>query len=420
MARVVRQTCLARPQATAWACLPVLMVLVPAAGCLGSRGDSRSPGQSVDEDVGVDVDRDSDGDGVRDVDEDCPDDPARFPGNTELCNGVDDDCDQQTDEAQPFNPGAPLPEQWVLVCPGSAVMGSPGRECAGDCRCGETAGRCVDERCPAQGCLGVDPWGAPDEGPQHKVTVSEPLLVKRTEVTQAQWTAMRWRGLEALNPSAFRLGGLRGCRSEPCPERPVESLTWYEALAWCNWRSEQDGLEPCYRLQECAERPGWGLTCAVAAAEHAPPQRCPGYRLPTEAEWERAARAGTATDTSAGALLDDDCAPGTPALSEVAWAVCNAGARTHVVGTLDPNPWGLHDLHGNVAEWCWDWYGEYPREPIDDPAGPSAGSRRVARGGGWASESASLRSASRAKYAPDKGSPHVGFRPVRTVARGGL
>ena len=138
------------------------------------------------------------------------------------------------------------------------------------------------------------------------------------------------------------------------------------------------------------------------------------YRLPTEAEWEYACRAGTTTTWYAG---DDE-----GALKEHAWFVANAGKKLHPVGQKSPNAWGLYDMHGNVWEWCQDWFREryYTTSPADDPTGAPAGSQRVNRGGSWSAGVAGCRSAYRGGTAPEGRSENLGFRLVRIVSSSSL
>jgi formylglycine-generating enzyme required for sulfatase activity len=136
-------------------------------------------------------------------------------------------------------------------------------------------------------------------------------------------------------------------------------------------------------------------------------EKGPKYRLPTEAEWEYAARAGTTTAYSFG----DD----TRQLGEYAWYSENAGNTTHSVGQKKPNPWGLYDMHGNVWEWVQDWYGPYTAAAAVDPAGPSSGSNRVIRGGCWYFVAGYCRSAYRFLFAPGYRLDYLGFRLLREV-----
>lgn len=191
--------------------------------------------------------------------------------------------------------------------------------------------------------------GDADEAPRHKVVLS-PFAMDKFEVTQAQFTA-----LEMPDPSQFK-----------SPDRPVEQIRWLNAAEFCNERSKAEGLEPCY--DEVT------FECNFDAS---------GYRLPTEAEWEYAARAGVDADRPLGN------AP--PKLRSYACYAGNSKNKTDPVGQKKPNAWGLHDMLGNVAEWCQDVYSEsyYQQSPANNPSGPTSGDKRVMRGGSWKSSEAS-------------------------------
>lgn len=202
---------------------------------------------------------------------------------------------------------------------------------------------------------------------------------------------------------------------------PIEMVSWFDAVRFCNKLSERVGLRPCYRIvepkqpmpQQQKEEEGddaW----AKARPEVEWEQSGEGYRLPTEAEWEYACRAGTETAYSFG----DDPAQ----LGDYAWFGSNSEVRTHEVGTKKPNGWGLYDLYGNVWEWCWDWYGEYQATRDNDssvmvscPIGPPIGDRRVLRGGSFAFEPVELRCAARGWFLPEDRLQAWGFRCVRGV-----
>jgi len=178
-------------------------------------------------------------------------------------------------------------------------------------------------------------------------------------------------------------------------DRPVERPSWLYAIRYCNLRSLREGLKPCYNLDTQA--------CDFSAD---------GYRLPTEAEWEYACRAGTTTRYSFGS----DAAQ----LGDHAWFKGNAGGATHPVGQKRPNPWGLCDMHGNVAEWCHDIYAAdaYAKGEAKDPTGPKAGDERVLRGGSWGASADACRSAARKSEPPGFadvcfGYEQYGFRCVR-------
>ncbi|MCC7377144.1 MAG: formylglycine-generating enzyme family protein [Verrucomicrobiales bacterium] len=203
----------------------------------------------------------------------------------------------------------------------------------------------------------------PDEGPRTEVSLSRPFAIGRYEITQAQYA-----GIMGTNPSVYRFH----------PSLPVQSVTWDQAN------------EFCARLTE-SERAGGRLPSGQL------------YRLPTEAEWEYAARAGTTTRFSYG----DD-----PGYNELAANAVYLVAPPRGVGGRPPNAWGLHDVHGNVAEWCLDWYAPYPGESLKDPAGPVDGFWRVLRGGSWDDAGRACRSAARGADFPDVGYANVGFRIV--------
>jgi formylglycine-generating enzyme required for sulfatase activity len=172
---------------------------------------------------------------------------------------------------------------------------------------------------------------------------------------------------------------------------PVEYVTWFEAIAYCNARSKQEGLSPAYTIN--GENVTWNNSAD-------------GYRLPTEAEWEYACRAGTTTAYNTGASISDG----------TCWYKDNSGATTHPVGQKPANAWGLYDMHGNVNEWCWDWFGDYESSVQTDPTGASSGPGRVVRGGGWNNSVAILRSAQRDNYRlPGTRYNNVGFRLCRPL-----
>ncbi len=228
--------------------------------------------------------------------------------------------------------------------------------------------------------------GNSDELPVHEVTLTHPFLMARTEVTQAQYEIVM-----GDNPS-----------SRKGPDLPVEKVTWYEAVEFCNALSRREGLDSCYSGS------GANILCDFTAN---------GYRLPTEAEWEYACRAGSQADFYTGNLTHSGQSPLDSALDRAGWYGGNSGSTTHPVGKKHPNAFGLYDMHGNVREWCWDWYGSsyYASSPTEDPNGPETGSYRVIRGGSWFLIARYCRSAHRYTLSsPVDRSSVYGFRVVRT------
>jgi len=214
-----------------------------------------------------------------------------------------------------------------------------------------------------------DPEAFDDEKPRHKVRISESFYLGVTPVTQAQYKAVT-----GMSPSRFQAR----------PKNPVESVSWYEVIRFCNRLSIKEGLTPYYAVR------GSTRVRIVGGS---------GYRLPTEAEWEHACRAGTETRYYFGYRE--------ARLGEHAWYSANSEAQTRPVGRKHPNTFGLYDMHGNVWEWCWDGYDN------DDPPGADGAGRRVLRGGGWGDRPQDLWSAMRYCYAPHARYDHLGFRIAR-------
>ena len=213
-----------------------------------------------------------------------------------------------------------------------------------------------------------------DEGPQQAVTLRQSYYMGKLEVTQAQWLAVM-----GSNPSWFK-GDLA---------LPVESVSWNDIT-----------------------RPATGFLDRLNALTIATRPAGMAFRLPTGAEWEYAARAGTATRYSWG----ED--PVGAAIGNHAWYSANAdggsGRMTHRAGGKLPNPWGLYDMAGNVAEWCQDWYGSYSSLPLTDPTGPTGGKHKLLMGGSWEYDANGCRSAYRDALGPDSRVNAVGFRVVLT------
>jgi formylglycine-generating enzyme required for sulfatase activity len=239
------------------------------------------------------------------------------------------------------------------------------------------------------------------EKPQHRVLITRPFYLGVYEVTQQEYETVMGR-----NPSWFSAQGAGKDRmaGQDTRRHPVESVSWNDAITFCNKLSEREGLRPYFRFGVFGmgkQSSGFGYQLPTEVGGF-------GYRLPTEAEWEYACRAGGTTRFSFG----DDAA----SLGEFAWYNGNSGSKTHPVGQKRPNTFGLYDMHGSVYEWCWDGYKVryYANSPPDDPLGPSMAVARVRRGGSWLSDPRDCRSADRYRYMPDLRFSDLGFRVARS------
>ncbi len=236
----------------------------------------------------------------------------------------------------------------------------------------------------------TEPGRTPDET-QHTVTLTASVYVCKHEITQAEWqSVMGW------NESAFSGN-----------DRPVEQVTWFDALRFCNNLSSRDGYSAVYVLSNQTYS---GVHVTNATVDWV--LGSDGYRLPLEAEWEYACRAASSTAFCNGGITELACGAD-PNLAEVGWYCGNSSGAPHLTEGLDANVWGLKDFHGNVLEWCWDWYGAYPSGPVSNPVGPSTGSKRVQRGGSWLSNASDCRSAVRASRGPGERDHSIGLRVVK-------
>jgi formylglycine-generating enzyme required for sulfatase activity len=294
----------------------------------------------------------------------------------------------------------PLPPEssngFVSILPGTFMMGSPTTELL----------RNTDET-------------------QHQVTLTHRFYCQATEVTNQQYQDMaQWaynnghvtattsglydkldgstQLLKSLGLAEYEMTFSAGVFSCINPDHPVKNVTWYGSVAYCDWLSLQQGLPRAYSHST------WQCNSGN-------PYTATGYRLPTEAEWEYACRAGTQTPFNTGSCLDagteanyNGSSPytGCPPGPYVGWTV--------PVGTYPANAFGLYDMHGNLCEWCNDWYGTYGGT-VTDPVGLGAGSNRVFRGGYWFSSAQSCRSAVRSLLGPSFEGGSVGFRPVMSA-----
>lgn len=230
--------------------------------------------------------------------------------------------------------------------------------------------------------------GSPENEPgrskgevQHQVTLSS-FAISNLDVTFDEYDAY-CLATGARKPNDWQFG--RG-------SQPVIDVSWYEAVEYCNWRSQQEGRSPAYTIS------GTDVNCDWSAN---------GYRLPTEAEWEYAAKGGPL----ANSLAFDSVYAGSANLDQVAWHSGNSGNMPHPVGLKAPNSLGLYDMSGNVLQWCWDWAGGYSTESQIDPIGASSGEKRIIRGSCYFDDKASYaRSSSRSILVPSKQSVGVSFR----------
>ena len=339
--------------------------------CAGGDADGDADGDTDgDTDSDTDGDTDSDTDGDTDGDADSDGD-ADGDGSGECDDGScgDGECTMTEAGAGTCETDCNGTIHWVRICAGTFTMGSP-----------------------------PDEWGRWADETQHEVTLTHDFEIQTTEVTQGQFQELM----------GYFLGMFRPPDYPECADCPVETVSWHEAAAYCNALSDVAGLARCY---ECSGS-GESVSCSPSSS-YTTPYDCPGYRLPTEAEWEYAARSGTTAATYGD-------------LDAVAWYLWSYSdwetMTTHPVGTLEASPWGLYDMLGNVWEWCYDRHNHdtivripYDPAPTTDPSGPEEGSSRVYRGGSLSYPANVVRAATRSWGEPGNRYFDHGFRPVRTL-----
>jgi len=254
--------------------------------------------------------------------------------------------------------------------------------------------------------MGKD-WGTAAAGDLtlHTVTLSG-FFISKYPVTQAQY-----HDVMGTNPSSFSSKPADG---EVQGKRPVDSVSWYNAIVFCNKLSLLEELNPAYSINNSTDPSAWGRVPAndnnviwdavqIVSGSN-------GYRLPTEAQWEYAAKGG---DPGAAGWVGYTYS-GSDAIDDVAWYNMNSENKTHEVRKKAPNRLGLYDMSGNVWEWCWDWYGDYSSGAQTDPTGADSGDGRVKRGGSYLLTESSARSVNRIYgYPPYGGDQNPGFRLVR-------
>jgi formylglycine-generating enzyme required for sulfatase activity len=264
----------------------------------------------------------------------------------------------------------PVPASFVRIEGGTFTMGSPSNE-------------------PERRDL---------EGPQHQVTLSS-FYMGKYQVTHAEYAA-----LMGTNPGGYKPKDTNS---------PVTIVSWYDAVEYCNRLSQKERLTPAYTIDKSRSDSNNTSSSDKVKWLVMLNQNANGYRLPTEAEWEYACRAGTTTPFSTGNNITTDQAnyDGKKPYNNNATGIYRG--TNMPVGSFAPNPWGLYDMHGNVWEWCWDWIGLYSSGAQTNPRGPVSGADRVFRGGSNINEGYTLRSAFRTGNNPSVRDSAIGFRLVR-------
>ena len=293
---------------------------------------------------------------------------------------------EQTRDPNEIDLGSGITMKFKLISSGTFIMGSPTNE-------------------PDRG----------DDEIQHMTTISKDFYMGIHEVTQAQY-----KRITGHNPSYFIPTQTKYSSGYPnTDDHPVEQVNWYEAVEFCNILSRQQGLTPVYTIDKNTIDPNNRNSNDELRWLVTPDWGANGYRLPTEAEWEYACRAGTTGMFYWGNSYDEE------QIGKFAWFYRNTDpdlwTNPHAekggpqrVGMKTPNAFGLYDMSGNVWEWCWDWHGNYSTEPQTDPKGSDFGTLRLLRGSPWCAKCGHcLRSASRIVAIPTRLDNSGGFRVCR-------
>ncbi len=406
----------------------ILIILFALSGCSGDvidgdtiDGDTTDSDSTDSDSTDGDLDIEAEMDSEEDFNLEIKEEPeAELDGDFDTELDGDSDAEPEVDS---YTSPAPV---FVPITVGSFWMGSPNDD--DPCPAGYPPGDCTAEV--------EDPSGQK----LHEVTLTYDFEIMTTEVTQGQWRAVAQAEGWGENPSYFFNCGA---------DCPVESVNWFEALEYANVLSRNDGLSECYTLKDCTGTisagcdgsPGcYTYMCTVALKGVTKPQDCEGYRLPTEAEWEYAIRAGNQytafyqSPGNNGLITQTDQSTLDPNLDQIGWYANNSevsydggyncrglytGSTTcgsQPVGGKEPNAWGLYDMSGNMDEWTWDRYQvEYQNDVGTDPTGSDISVNRVLRGGSWQYGLRQCRSAFRTFSLPGNRSYFIGFRLVRSI-----
>lgn len=376
---------------TFWLVFVIVIMCTAVVSCRIS-DDKDQSGDSLDTDDDTITDDDNEQDDVSDDDSGGDDDNITDDDDNVIddddCDDDDNDDDNNNDTTPPVTPG------FAFIPSGTFIMGSrksePGRDIYED---------------------------------QHQVTLTHDFEMGMYETTQG-----KFKSLIHWNPSSC---GPYFSGPDCGDERPVDEVSWFDALAYANQLSLEMGYSPCYVMTNvtceygsevgdnylgCLNHNHGGIDWADLALNGvASVYDCEGFRLPTEAEWEYAARAGTTTAFYSGAIKRLECEPLDRNLNTIGWYCGNSPNIYQAVGRKKPNAWGLYDMSGNVFEWVWDRKNDYPAGPVTDPDNEeSSWWRRVVRGGGFVGNAWHCRSAARGDDWPGCRS-YIGFRLARTL-----